>query len=328
MIKRRFLITIILFSLVTVAYAAGKIDYTGLWKGDCSNWYGVQIKPVDNQLYSVSFCGKGGCFEPGTWMPNTGIDGDPKFNIISPTKLGIRNNDEKGTFFNYIKCTDNPEWKVEQVAQHPPQKQLDCSLKPIVKSNAVLIAWITDVRKTTQFTSNSESVTTVVESFRPVAVLEGTSLNEVEDSSIYKGQPFWQILSPSLKPLKLISVSSFLDHMNYDHCVNYGTIDNATLPRWSLLSSQPLPGVFRKPTQNDRDVFYKLNTTCINQGDYPKGKAPPCVRPELLAVSDINNNQKLEYWATEPYMWDTGLSVWENTGTLNKLLEVCVGCSD
>lgn len=203
-----------------------------------------------------------------------------------------------------------------------------CSFAAGSTEEGVLIAWVTDVRTTTQFGAGIKDKTTTVESFRPLAVLNGASIKETPGATIHKGQSFWPVLSPESKPLKLLGVNSFLDHMNVDHCVYFGTLDKEDLPNWTLLSSAPLPGVFREPTQKDRQDFYRFNTTCIQQGDYPAGQEPPCVRPILLTITDINKNDKPEYWATEPYIWDTGLTVWENTGTLIKLLEVCVGCSD
>jgi hypothetical protein len=52
------------------------------------------------------------------------------------------------------------------------------------------------------------------------------------------------------------------------------------------------------------------------------------VRPELLALTDIDGDGRLEYWSREPYRWDFGLTVWEDGGTLAPLLSVCAGCSD
>jgi hypothetical protein len=112
--------------------------------------------------------------------------------------------------------------------------------------------------------------------------------------------------------------------MNVDHCVYYGTIDNDDLPQWTLMSSEPLQDVFQMPSSGDMEEFYRLNTTCIYQGNLPES----CTKPKILAVSDINQNGMKEYWATEPYKWDTGLTVWENSGKLVPLLRVCVGCSD
>ncbi len=299
----------------------------GFWKGNCSDGWGVQIKPAGNQVYSVSFCGPGGCFEPGEWMPNTRIEGDPIYKIISPETIEIRRKDKQPYLVN--KCTSDPTWTVKQPPT-PPTIETHCSFTANPKEDGVLIAWTTDIRVTTQFGYGMEKTeTTQVEPFRPLAILNGSSIKETLGATIYKGQSFWPILSPKSKPIKLQKVDSFFDHMNDGSCVYFGTIENTDLPRWTLLSSAPLPGVFRAPTQKDRDEFYRLNTTCVQQGDYPAGQEPPCVRPILLAVSDINKNGKPEYWMTEPYMWDTGLTVWENTGgTLLKLLEVCVGCSD
>lgn len=206
--------------------------------------------------------------------------------------------------------------------------ELKCSFASSSTEQGVLIAWVTDVRTTTQFGEGIKDKTTTVDRFRPLAILNGSSIKETPGATIHKGQSFWTIFSPESTPLKLVAVNSFLDHMNVDHCVYFGTLNRKDLPNWTLLSSKPLPRVFREPTQKDRDEFSRLNTTCVQQGDYPAVQEPPCVRPILLAISDINKNGKPEYWATEPYLWDTGLTVWENTGTLIQLFQVCVGCSD
>jgi hypothetical protein len=308
--------------------ALGETDYTGFWKGRCSDSFGVQIKPAENQRYSVSFCGPGGCFRSGEWRPNTRIDGDPEYKVISSKELGIKRTDTDD-YFMYVKCSSDPTWIVAKSLETEQTKHLDCSFAVRSKGEGVTIAWITGTRKTTQFGQGAETQTTIVEPFRPIALLNGTSLKETLGAGIQKGQLFWRVLSPEEKPIKLSSVNAFLDHMNEDHCVYFGSIGNVDMPLWTLLSSEPLPGVFRKPTSKDRAEFFRLNTTCVQQGDYPEGKAPPCVRPELLAVSDINRNGKPEYWATEPYMWDTGLTVWENNATaLVPLMQICVGCSD
>ncbi len=65
-------------------------DFTGFWKTRCADGFGVQIKKLPGNLFSVSFCGPGGCFEPGTWMPNTPIIEDPQYRRIDPTTLEIK----------------------------------------------------------------------------------------------------------------------------------------------------------------------------------------------------------------------------------------------
>jgi hypothetical protein len=79
-------------------------DFTGFWKWRCSDAWGVQIKKQTGNLFSVSFCGPGGCFEPGTWMPNTPIVGDPQYHYINPTTLAIQHGDGWQTL---TKCTTN-----------------------------------------------------------------------------------------------------------------------------------------------------------------------------------------------------------------------------
>ena len=72
----------LIFFIALLGCESGGVDYTGIWKGDCSDYFGVQIKPAENHLYSVSFCGAVGCFKPGEWTPNTPIKGDSKYKII------------------------------------------------------------------------------------------------------------------------------------------------------------------------------------------------------------------------------------------------------
>lgn len=79
-------------------------DLTGFWKWRCSDAWGVQIKKQTGSLFSVSFCGPGGCFEPGTWMPNTPIVGDPQYRYINAATLEIQHGDGWQTL---TKCTAN-----------------------------------------------------------------------------------------------------------------------------------------------------------------------------------------------------------------------------
>jgi hypothetical protein len=81
-------------------------DFTGFWKWRCSDDWGVQIEKQTGTLFSVSFCGPRGCFEPGTWMPNTPIVGDPQYHYINPTTLAIQHGDGWQTL---TKCATNTD---------------------------------------------------------------------------------------------------------------------------------------------------------------------------------------------------------------------------
>ncbi|SPE43630.1 hypothetical protein SBA7_1610003 [Candidatus Sulfotelmatobacter sp. SbA7] len=99
-------------------------DFTGFWKWRCSDDWGVQIKKQTGNLFSVSFCGPGGCFEPGTWMPNTPIVGDPQYHYINPTTLAIQHGDGWQTL---TKCTTNTNPVLDystMPSQSPDTKEL------------------------------------------------------------------------------------------------------------------------------------------------------------------------------------------------------------
>lgn len=104
-------------SLLTVLFMATGIwgcsdqknKFTGIWKSNCEDYWGVQIQPVDAGLYSVGFCGLSGCLGPGEWTPNTRIENDPLYQIVSAKKLRIKRNG--GGYFTYIRCDADPLWR-------------------------------------------------------------------------------------------------------------------------------------------------------------------------------------------------------------------------
>lgn len=315
--------------VVSTASSGWASDYTGVWKGECTDGFGLWIERASDSLYSVSFCGPGRCADPGEWAPNTPIDGDPKYSVGPDGELKVARRDGSG-FSTYVRCDSEPTWKRRPRTASPASSPSEDCPVGAPPEPGVLIAWITNVRTTRQFGGGMKATMTIVQPFRPLALLDGTSLREVSRSGIQAGQPFWRIVDPESKPLRLSSVDSFLDHMGEDHCVYFGTVEGATPADGTLLSSRPLPGLFGAPTPASRATFERLNPSCTQQNhDHPSGEAPaPCARPELLAVSDIDKNGMLEYWSREPYAHDFGLTVWEDRGALVPLLEVCVGCRD
>jgi hypothetical protein len=46
-------------------------------------------------------------------------------------------------------------------------------------------------------------------------------------------------------------------------------------------------------------------------------------------MSDLDQDGSREYWATEPYMWDMGITIWHQTHSgLKSLFSMAVGASD
>lgn len=90
----------------------------GFWKApNCSVNYGLAIASVGNKLYSVTFCGPGGCYKPGTYRPNTPIIGDDAYRVIDANKI------EVGTpsgNFAYVRCLSREAAQPAVSAGEPP----------------------------------------------------------------------------------------------------------------------------------------------------------------------------------------------------------------
>jgi hypothetical protein len=92
---------LLLASLANQPAKAGQ-DFSGTWKRSCGDDFGLLIQRADRNLYSVIFCGLRACSR--SWTPNTKIDGDSKYKIISDVELGIRRSDDPKLFFVYHRC--------------------------------------------------------------------------------------------------------------------------------------------------------------------------------------------------------------------------------
>jgi len=84
--------------------------FAGVWKARCSDYWGVQIQRAALGRYAVTFCGRSGCIPRGEWMADTRITDDPMFQVISATKLGIRNKD--GAYYTYVRCSTDTNWAI------------------------------------------------------------------------------------------------------------------------------------------------------------------------------------------------------------------------
>ncbi len=200
----------------------------------------------------------------------------------------------------------------------------ECPFDRTPPKSDVLIAYVGEARETTQ-----GDLTAHIGPIRALALIRQGKLAATDGRFIREGMPLWRVLSPKSSPVTLRNVSSFLDHMGEDHCVYHAEMSPSKIPQWTLLASKPIGHVFRSPRPQDISFFRKHNSTCVDQGDYDPSEKPPCTRPRLLAVSDIDRDGDSEYWATEPYTWDTGITVWKQVGdSLVRLLDVCSGCSD
>lgn len=87
--------------LIASGASAAPTNYTGFWKENCNDPYGLQIKPFEER-YTVTFCGPGGC---GTIDPKTAtsIEGDTQYEVLSPERIKIIYAEQYTPI--YVKCT-------------------------------------------------------------------------------------------------------------------------------------------------------------------------------------------------------------------------------
>jgi hypothetical protein len=76
-----------------------KPNLSGFWKHHCEDGYGLKIEPAGRDFYSVSFCGPGGCFEPGTYRPNSPIFSDQSYRVIDGNTLEVLGGDGFSTYY-------------------------------------------------------------------------------------------------------------------------------------------------------------------------------------------------------------------------------------
>ena len=66
--------------------------YVGIWKTSLDDNFGIIIEKAKDEMYSISFFGPGGRFQPGKWMPNTKVKDDPKYTIIDKDTIEFSSN--------------------------------------------------------------------------------------------------------------------------------------------------------------------------------------------------------------------------------------------
>lgn len=80
-----------------------KYPLIGFWKSNCNDNFGIAIDKADEGEYSLSFCGPGGCFNPGTYRPNSPIYGDTDYKVVDDRTLRLMGRDG---FLTYYRCAE------------------------------------------------------------------------------------------------------------------------------------------------------------------------------------------------------------------------------
>ena len=75
--------------------------FIGFWKSDCKDPFGLLIMKASEGKYSISFCGPGGSYFPGTYRPNSDLVSDPNYKIIDKNTIEVKG---KEGFSRYYRC--------------------------------------------------------------------------------------------------------------------------------------------------------------------------------------------------------------------------------
>ena len=90
-----------------IAVATPYHPLAGFWKeGGCDDDFGLAIVPAGEGLYSVSFCGPGGCFKPGTYRRDTPIVGDADYRVLDNDAIEVSGG---GGFARFVRCDARPK---------------------------------------------------------------------------------------------------------------------------------------------------------------------------------------------------------------------------
>jgi len=101
--RKALVIGICASAIATLVFGAqGKVDYTGFWKANCEDPIGLQINALRGGLYSISFCKNEFC-SPGAYRPDTRIENDPQYEVLSATKIRLKH--AEGGYSTYVRCT-------------------------------------------------------------------------------------------------------------------------------------------------------------------------------------------------------------------------------
>lgn len=164
---------------------------------------------------------------------------------------------------------------------------------------------------------------TAEDALRPAALLADNALLPYDGQGVSSGMALYGLLSGADTVAERMAPHT--SHLGEDYCVYPATLSINPMEEWEIWTTEPaLRAELGYPSVKEREQFRQHESGCVEQGDPPR-----CVRPSLLAVSDLDEDGAIEYWYSFPYRWDTGFRVAEVVeGELATLVAVCPGCSD
>lgn len=172
---------------------------------------------------------------------------------------------------------------------------------------------------------------------RLLAIVEDGEIREPRRSSLDKGESLWNVLDTQQEVvLTDIYALNFPVRPGDSYCRFSADADLSNVEPNALFASDRAFRL-RRPSDSEQAEFdeniYPI-TYCANHSglflrDVPPEEIPPCEAPKLIGLSDLNENSKPEFWATDILKWSTGIAVWEfGPSGYERIFSGCPGCSD
>jgi hypothetical protein len=172
---------------------------------------------------------------------------------------------------------------------------------------------------------------------RAVAIVDDGQIREPRNAMLERGASLWNVLDARQEiVLTEIYAVNYLFRPGISWCLFSAEIDQSAVEEHALFTSDR-EFRLRQPTEFEQAAFdadmYPASY-CMNRGgmflrDVPPEDIPPCKEPKLIGLSDVNGNQRPEFWATEVLKYATGIVVWEHSGSrYEQIYRACPICSD
>ena len=172
---------------------------------------------------------------------------------------------------------------------------------------------------------------------RVVAVIKDGRIREPRNAVLERGASLFNVLDASQElVLTDIYAVNYLFRPGTSWCLFSAEIDQGEVEQGALFANDRAFRL-RRPTESERAAFaanmyadsYCANRAGLFSRDTPPEDIPPCSEPLLMGLTDVDANQRPEFWATEVLRYSTGIAVWEHNGRrYEKIYSACPLCSD
>lgn len=155
----------------------------------------------------------------------------------------------------------------------------------------------------------------------PFFKIKGNQILETNGQEVKSIKHLYRIndrLKINVKPK--VSYDEICDHAGVLGCIWNSHSELINQPYYTILATSIIR--VEKPNQIDEQKFYEIDHSCVHQGEHPIDQMPPCKKPELIAVSDLNQNGKKEYWHTVPTTYRDGFAFSEINESQRSLISL------